>query len=444
METAQPMELYSVAMEENVLGAMMVDPTMPDLVFAILQPGDFFIEKNRWVFEAMLSLRARSMPIEYGTVCEEMKVRGKLDGAGGVATVAHLLNVCEYAMAAEGFARIVEGYARRRALRDVANDILKLSYNTQAGDLDQLESDALKLLTVRLRSNGKMMSARQVAGELLDMVDAWSNSPLGPGQVRGLSTGYRALDLSLGGLERDTLTILAGRPGMGKSALGFSIAANVARAGHRVAVFSLEMSRRQVLSRLACARARINWLAVRQGLDDEGLGRIYKHIGDLSELPMSISDQTGLTTAQARAQIARLAAEGQLDLVVLDHIGLLADKDENEVRRIGAVTWELKRIAKDFGVPVIALCQLNRGVESRDEKRPTLSDLRDSGRIEENADIVLMLYRESYYTRSNNHSVEVLIRKNRDGEANVKAELFFDEKFALFADLANVEHEEAL
>ena len=224
---------------------------------------------------------------------------------------------------------------------------------------------------------------------------------------------------------------------MGKSALGFNIAENVARLGKRVAVFSLEMSRKMVLARLACGRARVNWLRVQQGTTPvHDLSRLMQEIGELGELPLHISDATDLTSAQVRAQVARLHARSPLSLVVLDHIGLLADKDDNEVRRMGTITWALKRIAKDFGLPVLALAQLNRGVELRADKRPALADLRESGKIEENADIVLMMYREKYYDAEAGNEVEVIARKNRDGEANATAHLHFEEELARFYDTA--------
>ena len=349
---------------------------------------------------------------------------------------SHLINIVPTAIHAEGYAHIVAETARRRKLLSAASDIAQLAY-AEERDIDEIEADAVKVVLNVQRGNGKMHTAGHVAGEVLDMVSAWADAPLKPGQVRGLPTGLRALDLALGGLSPDTLVILAGRPGMGKSALGFNVAENVARLGKRVAVFSLEMSRKKVLARLACGRAGVNWLRVQQGTTPvHDLSRLMQEIGELGELPLHISDATDLTSAQVRAQVARLHARSPLSLVVLDHIGLLADKDDNEVRRMGTITWALKRIAKDFGLPVLALAQLNRGVELRADKRPALADLRESGKIEENADIVLMMYREKYYDAEAGNEVEVIARKNRDGEANATAHLHFEEELARFYDTA--------
>ncbi len=429
---------HSLEAEEAVLGSVLIDPVMLDYASAhIGAPGDFYLVKNQWLWDSMLTLYKRRDPIDFLTVCEELERRGQLAEVGGQAYVSHLINAVPTAIHAEGYAQIVADTARRRSLLQAASDIAQLAY-AEERDIDEIEADALRLLCAAQRGSGKMRSARHVAAEVFDMVSAWAKAPLKPGQVRGLSTGFHALDTALGGLASDTLNILAGRPGMGKSALAFNIAGNVARQGKHVVVFSLEMSRRKVMARMACRHAQVNWLRVQQGTTpDQDLTRLMQTIGELGELPMHISDATDLTTAQVRAEVARVNAHTPLSLAVVDHIGLLADRDDNEVRRLGTITWALKRIAKDFSVPVLALAQLNRGVELRSEKQPVLADLRESGKIEENADIVLMMYRAKYYDPKANDEVEVIARKNRDGEANATAHLCFTEEFAQFDDMDN-------
>lgn len=428
---------HSVEAEASVLGAILIDPEALDRVSGLVQAGDFYIVKHGWVYAACGELRKRGLPIDFVTVCNELEARGQLADAGGPAFISDLLGVVPTALHAEGYAAIVADKARRRDLLGAASEIATLAYDEKRAATDA-EAEALRILSGKLRDPGRMMTAEQAAGELYDTVTSWADNPLEPGQVRGLALGYRALDLALGGLDPDTLTVLAGRPGMGKSALAFCVAENVARRKQPVAVFSLEMSRRAVLARLSCGRARMNWQEVKRGLSDaDKLGALILHISELSTLPLFVNDETGLTVAQVRAQVARLCARGRLGLVVVDHLGLLGDKDDNEVRRIGAITWGLKRIAKDFGVPVLALSQLNRAVEGRDDKRPTLGDLRDSGHIEQNADNVLMLYREAYYNAeaAEPTRTEVIIRKAREGEANVKADLAFLAEHGRFYDL---------
>lgn len=427
---------HSLEAEEAVLGSILIDPVTLDYASAhIGAPGDFYLVKHQWIWEAMLALHKRHDPIDFVTMCEELDRREQLAEIGGQAYISHLINGVPTAIHAEGYARIVANTARRRNLLKAASDVAQLAY-AEERDIDEIEADALRAVFHVQRGNGKMHTASHVAGEVFDLVLAWAESPLKPGQVRGLSAGFHALDAALGGLEQETLTILAGRPGMGKSALGFNIAENVARRGKHVAIFSLEMSRKKVMARLACGRARVNWLHVQQGTTpDADLTRLMEAIGALGELPLHISDATDLTTAQVRAEVARLHVRSPLSLVVLDHIGLLADKDDNEVRKMGAITWALKRIAKDLGVPVLALAQLNRGVELRADKRPVLADLRESGRIEENADVVLMMYREKYYDPTANDEIEAIVRKNRDGENNVTAHLRFVEEYARFYDM---------
>jgi len=428
---------HSVEAEESVLGAGLVDPDAIYRTRGMLKPEDFFIVKNGWVWSVYVGLLDRGAPVDFLTVCNELEARGQLADVGGAAFISHLINVVPTAIHAEGYAVIVADKARRRELLGAASDIAQLAYDEER-DASDIESDALRILSDKLRADGRMMTAKQAAGELYDLVSAWASEPLGPGQVRGLAMGYRALDQALGGLDLDTQTVLAGRPGMGKSALAFCVAENVARSGRPVAIFSLEMSRRAVMARLACGRARVNWQEVKRGLtDSEKLITLTVKISELSQLPLFINDDSSVTIAQVRAQVTRLCARGQLGLIVLDNIGLLGDKDENEVRRIGTIPWGLKRIARDFYVPVLAVSHLNRGVEGRDDKRPTLSDLRDSGHIEQNADNVLMMYREAYYNAEavKPFETEVIIRKAREGEANVSAKLDFVAQHGRFYDL---------
>lgn len=428
---------HSVDAEESVLGAILIDPEALDRVGGLVRSDDFYIVKNGWVYSAFVDLRKRGLPIDFLTVCNELEARGQLAEVGGAAFISHLINVVPTAIHAEGYAVIMDGNARRRALLEAASEIAQLAYDEKR-DATDAEAEALRILSGKVRDNGRMLTAEQAAGELYDLVTTWASDPLKPGQVRGLAMGYRALDKALGGLDPDTLTVLAGRPGMGKSALAFCVAENVARSGRPVAIFSLEMSRRAVLARLACGRARVNWQEVKRGLsDDDKLSNLTQHISELSTLPFFVNDESGMTVAQVRAQVARLCARDRLGLVALDHIGLLGDKDENEVRRIGNITWGLKRIAKDFLVPVLALSQLNRAVEGRDDKRPTLGDLRDSGHIEQNADNVLMIYREAYYNPETTEptKTEIIIRKAREGEANISANLAFMAEYGRFYDL---------
>ena len=425
---------HNVEAEEAVLGSVLIDP---EAIYRInfLKAEFFYIIKHQWVWDACGALAERHEPIDFLTVTQELAGRNQLDELGGPVYISHLINVVPTALHAEGYARIVAEHARRRALLKAASRVAELAYALDR-PVDEVEAEALRALMEVPHANGQMLPAATATGEVLDLVLDWAEHPLAPGDVRGLATGFRALDRALGGLSPDTLSILAARPGMGKSALAFALAENIARCQQTVAIFSLEMSRRLVMARLTCARAGVNWLRVKQGLTDgDDLQRMIQELTALGHLPLHISDATDLTTAQVRAEVARLQARQPVSLVVVDHLGLLADPDDNDVRRLGNITWALKRIAKDFHVPVLAIAQLNRGVELRQDKRPLLADLRESGRIEENADIVMMLYRERYYQpESAQDEVEVIIRKNRDGENQAIAHLRFEESFARFSD----------
>lgn len=437
--TDQPTRLapHNIEAEESLLGSILIDPECVKSAASIVKASDFFIVKHGWIYTAMHDLYTRGMPIDFVTLCDALEKRGQLAEIGGSAFVSHLMCVVPTALHAYAYAKMVVDAAIRRGLLSAASDIAQLAYD-ENGDTEAQRAKAMRLVADVRGGRTTARSISEVAGDLFDKISDWSNSPLLPGQVRGLSTGFRSIDLLLGGLEGGLLYILAGRPGMGKSALAFQMGHNVAKQDRRVAVFSLEMNAQQVLSRLVCADSKITWDTIKRGnVASEQWHTLICNISDASNLKMTIDDSSRLTTAAIDSTLAKL---GDIDLCIVDHLGLLNDsivKGENETLRLGRISWALKQIAKDYRIPVLSVCQLNRNVDGRDNKRPVLADLRQSGNIEENADVVLMMYRDEYYKpdTSTPGVTEIWPRKLREGDSSSLAELYFHKQYVTFCDL---------
>lgn len=270
-----------------------------------------------------------------------------------------------------------------------------------------------------------------VAKRVLDKVYEWAENPLDDGEVRYMPTGFYPLDMMTGGLESDSYMIVAGRPSMGKSALLFQMAMNVAAANGTVAIFSLEMSAEQVVQRMACNISSVNWQEVKRGtLSDESYPRLQDAISTISRLPMFIWDKPGITTAQMHKIALSIP---KISMVVTDRLSYFGNKGENENLRISSISRGHKYLAKEHGVPVIAIAQLSRSVEHRSDKRPLMSDLRDSGSIEQDADIIVLLYRDDYYNENSDRPgvAELLVRKNRNGATGI-VELGFRKETTTF------------
>jgi replicative DNA helicase len=428
---------HSVEAEESVIGSILIDPQAIDRVRSIITPADFYIVKNGWVYAAALALRERRDPIDFVTITRELANRAQLDELGGPAYISQLINCVPTAIHAEGYAAIVKTAAQRRGLLAGASEAARRAYAEDEAIDDQINQSIAELRALQSRGLQRARTAAEAALAYHDKVRDWSQHPTQPGEVRGLSFGFETTLDFTGGYDPGDLVVLAGRPSMGKSALGFEIAYNVARAGKRAAIFSLEMSQDQVIERLAGGLSGIERKTVRTGaLSEEGWQRYTDALTDMGDLDLHIHDAANMTTAQ----ITTSALELMPDLIVIDHLGRIGDtaqKNEIEAKRIGRITKALKTLAKESGAIVLLLVQLNRGVESRQDKRPTLGDLRDSGEIEEDADNVIMIYRDEYYNpeTADRHVAEIIPRKLRNGDTEEGAELKFIKHLAWFTRL---------
>lgn len=420
---------HDVEAEEAVLGSLLIDP---ELAFVVvedsLRPEDFLIQKNAWVYEAIQKLNRAGIIPDYVTLADELERQERLESIGGAAYLGRLINSVPSALRVEAYAGIVREAANRRQLIKAASDVVKLAYD-ESLDIETVQRSAeTAVLNTRPDLEGDHDIYDLVSAVNEDVAEQMAH----PTDVPGLPTGIRALDRMLGGLEPG-LYLLAARPSMGKTSVALQIASNVASSGERVKLFTLEMAPQKITKRLLCSWAGVSIEELNRGaLEHDEYVRLVETAGVVSEWPLSI--HTGNTTAgSVRAKIQREQLHGDVSLVVIDYLGLMSAPEKPETRNLelGAIARDLLLIANELEVPILAVHQLNRSVESRVDKRPMLSDLRESGQLEEHSDVVVMLYRDEYYYPDSERAniMEIWVRKNRNGPAGVVCELFWQERY---------------
>jgi replicative DNA helicase len=426
----------SLESEAALLGSCLINPEAIHEAAVLVRPADFFRERNGWIFEAMLALNERREPIDYVLLTEELERKGRLAEIGP-AYLTGLIAAVPSGLYAVHYAKVVAETALRRRLIAAAGEIARIAYN-EAEPADRLLDDSQEMLfAVGSDASGKTLD--HIEGLTQDTVNHVGLLQEGD-QPAGLPTGFVALDRTLGGFGRGDLIILAARPSVGKTAMALTLAYNAARlVNARVGFFSLEMSDRQITQR---------WLSMISGIDSTTLrlGKVDEHAwpvlldaaNNLSRRSIYVDDTPALTVTDVRTRARRVWAREGLDLIVVDYLQLMrsTERGENNHLEVSAMTKGLKALARELNIPIIALSQLSRGVEQRSDKRPMLSDLRASGAIEEDADVVMFLYRDDYYhpeTEAQNIA-EVIIAKHRNG-ATGTACLFFRKELAIFRDL---------
>jgi replicative DNA helicase len=427
----------SIEAEEAVLGALLIDPDAIIQVATILRPDDFYREKHAWIYEADLALHERREPIDFLTICDEMERRGQLDEVGGPAFITSLINAVPTSIHIEHYAHIVERAATLRRLIDAAGQIAALAYQ-ETDDVDEVVDHAEQIMfgVSERRISRDLVPIRQVLSAYYDRVEYLT---LHRGELIGIPTGFVDMDKLLGGLQRSDMIILAARPSVGKTSLALSIAHNAAKKfKQRVAVFSLEMSAEQVVQRLISSETRIDSQRLRRGeIADDEWARFMKATGDLAEAMIFIDDTPGVSALEVRTKARRLHAEHGLDLIVLDYLQLMRGdtRSENRVQEISSISRSLKALARELNVPVLAISQLSRGVEARTDKHPILSDLRESGALEQDADVVIFIYRDELYNENTERKniADVIIAKHRNGPTGTVA-LYFQKELALFRE----------
>ncbi len=435
--------------EEAVIGSLLIDGEAIARVATLLTPADFYHERNRWCFEACQALYQRGDAVNQLTLSHELSLRDRLESAGGATYLSYLVATVPTSTHVEHYAHIVYRTATMRRLIDAARAIADIGYADTA-DVEQALSSAEDVL-FRVRGGSAVrdfVTIRQVMDEYLEATAAFDR---GIDHVAPVNSGFTDLDRVLGGLQRGDLIIIAARPSLGKSTLAMNILRNAAGQGAVCAAFSLEMGREHLALRLLCAEAEVVGHRLRVGvLTDAEQSRVMESIGALSDLPIYIDDSAVQTVPQMRSKLRRLHVERAVDLIVVDYLQLISGsgvRGENRVTELGHITRSLKAIARDLNVPVIAISQLSRAIEQRQDHHPMLSDLRESGSIEQDADVVSFIHREDRYVTKEQweqrqtsepypeNLVQLVIAKNRHGQTPT-VDLYFRGHFFRFENLA--------
>lgn len=425
----------NVEAERAVLGSILLDAEALFKIGTKLAPGDFFRERHGWIYEAMLVLSDRREPIDFVTLTEQLERQGQLAEAGGPAYLTSLVADIPTSIYVEHYADIVATAASRRRLMAVAGQIAELAHD-ESGEIAQAIDQAEQLVfgVAERQVQRDFEPVRSIISEALTNIEAQ-----GKGAGVGIPSGFKMLDRVLGGFQKSDLIILAARPAMGKTSLCLSWAQNAIQTGKRVAFFSLEMSNEQLARRLLSMTTGIDGHRLRMGsVHEEEWPIMLEAANALAESSLFIDDTPAASVADIRTKCRRLHAKHEIDMVIIDYMQLMTGggKSENRTQEISHISRSLKALARELNVPVIALSQLSRGVESRADKRPMLSDLRESGSIEQDADAVLFIYREDYYIENTDRQniADILVAKHRHG-ATGTVSLFFRKELTQFRDL---------
>ena len=426
--------------EESVLGGILLDPDALDRIIEVMSAADFYRDAHRTIFETMLALSERGEPIDLITLSDALKARGQLPQVGGATFLAELGDKVASAANVAHYARIVRDKAVLRSLIRVSGEIVGRCYDSQ-DDIEQFLDEAERLIydvsEQRIRP-----AFFKVGDMIMDTIKTVEQLYERKEMVTGVPTGFLDLDQKTAGLQPADLVIIASRPSMGKTAFALNIAQYVAlQTNATVGVFSLEMAKEQLVMRLLCAEARVDNAKVRAGyLAERDFPRLAMAAGRLAEAPIFIDDTPGLNVLELRAKARRLKREHDLGVVIVDYLQLmrgLDQKQENRVQELAEISRGLKALAKELQVPVVALSQLNRQVETRGDKRPIMSDIRESGSIEQDADVILFLYRDEMYhaDSADEGTAEIIIGKQRNGPIGT-VRLAFRSEYTRFENLA--------
>ena len=440
-QAVAPLPPQNLDAEESVLGALLIDAESIVEVASILDPGDFYKPANSKVYAAVLALYEQRQPIDILTVSEELERRGQIEEVGGRAALADLCDRTPTAVHAKQYAKIVERKAVLRGLISAAGRIASIGYEDPADiseAIDRAESE-LFAVSERRAING-FTSIADLLGETYEELDRMHQNR---GQLMGLRTGYSDIDKITQGLQKSDLIVLAARPSVGKTSLALNIAENVAvREGKSVGVFSLEMSKEQLVLRLLSSVTKINSFNLRSGhVSDMDFPKIANAMGSLSKAKMFIDDTASISVMELRTKARRLKMEHGLDLLIVDYLQLMQpsqqSREGNRVQEVSEISRGLKALARELSIPLIAISQLSRQTEMREKGEPRLSDLRESGAIEQDADVVIFLYREGERTDDlsiGGEAINFSVAKHRNGPTG-SGQLWFRKEETRFMNL---------
>lgn len=428
----------NIEAERAVLGAILLDSALCNQAVEILKRDDFFLDAHRRLFDRMIVLSETARAIDLITLQEELARAGELEQVGGMAYVASLLDGAVRTSNIEHYARIIKGKSILRRLISAANQIIYTCLDQEANPdeiLDNAEQAIFQIADDKIRTG--FVSIAEVARRQLELVEQIAERPQ---MMTGVPTGFTDLDRLTNGLQPSDLIVIAARPSAGKTAFGLSIAQNAAIAAQKVVgVFSLEMTKESLVARMLCSEAHVDAHRLRGGfLNRDEWARLAAGLQKLAEARIFIDDTPGISILEMRAKARRLKAEHGLDLLIVDYMQLMRGRSKTESRQqeVSQISRDLKGLAKELGVPLIALSQLSRAPETRTDHRPQLSDLRESGSIEQDADLVIFIYREEMYnpTEENAGLAEIIIGKQRNGPTDT-VKLAFLKQFTRFENL---------
>lgn len=434
----------NIEAEQAVLGAMLIEREAISKVAELLRPEDYYREAHRLIYNAMIELFNKNDGVDMVTVIEFLRKEDKLEAAGGIAYVTSLANSVPTAANVLYHARIVEEKALLRQLINAATNIAGMGYEGSDEVTSVLDNAEKMILSVSSRKmGGEFTPIKSIIFDAFSKIEQLYASK---GSITGIPTGFKDLDRLTSGLQPSDLILIAARPSMGKTAFVLNIAQHIGIAEKKaVAFFSLEMSKEQLVQRMLCAESTIDSQRLRIGeLEEKDWTKLVSGADRLSAAPIFIDDTAGITVMEMRSKARRLKIEYDLKLIIIDYLQLMQGSGkgkggENRQQEISEISRSLKGLAREINVPVIALSQLSRSVESRQVKKPMLSDLRESGSLEQDADIVAFLYRDDYYNPDSDKKniTEVIIAKHRNGPVDT-VQLFFHKQFTKFSDLSKI------
>lgn len=429
----------NVQAESSLLGSILIDPEALTKIADIVRSNDFYEQRHSLIFASMLHLYEQRKPIDVLTLTEKLETAGEIDNVGGASYITELANSVPSAAHVHEYAQIVAKKATLRRLISAAQEITNLGYSDEE-DVDALIDKAEHTL-YSVSENKGTQGFRAIGDVLNESFDRIEELSRDKNKLRGVPSGFRSLDRKLAGLQNSDLLILAARPAMGKSSFALNIAHNVAiKEGIPVGIFSLEMSQEQLVDRLLSAESGVDSWKLRTGdLEDSDFAKIGEAMGALSEAPIFIDDTPMLNVMDMRTKARRIQSEHGLGLIIVDYLQLMTGRGnygDNRVQEVSEISRGLKMLAKELNVPVLALSQLSRSVESRSPQIPQLADLRESGSIEQDADVVMFIYREDVYNpdTERQHIADLLIKKHRSGPIG-DIELFFHESRTQFREI---------
>ena len=431
--------------EQAVLGALMVDREIIPVVSEIVRREDFYAPHHATLYDVVVALYERGEPVDKVSVAEELRRRRLLDEVGGLDFLTQLLNAVPTTASAEYYAKVVAEKAVLRSLITAGGRISVMGFEPTENVEETLDQCEQMIFQIGHRHSGGFTLVKDLLKPAFEQINKLYHQQ---GQITGIPSGFKSFDQYTAGFQPGELIIVAARPSMGKTSFALNVGVHAAKqAGKAVALFSLEMSSNQLVQRLLSSEAKIDAQRLRTGsIKDDDWGKISAAMGELADLSIHIDDSAALRVSEVRSRARRLHAKQGLNLIIVDYLQLLQSnnpKASNRVEIIDDICRGLKTLAKELKVPVIALAQLNRSPEMRNDKRPVLSDLRESGGIEQEADVVAFIYRDDVYnppTPENENIAELIIAKQRNGPIGI-VNLRFDKKFTSFSDLDLVHQE---